>query len=158
MSKTLVSLQSMTDTFRSSLKSTSFRGRSGSIRSDGMSVVSMLLFVLLACGIYALLFKPSSKVFNKEAGAVLPVKPHIVIYTTPSCEPCDRAKAWMTQRRIAFEERKVDASATYEEELKNYKSRIVPVIVVNGEPQYGFEWAYLEQAINNVSRPQHTSP
>jgi len=115
--------------------------------------VGFLFFVLLAYGIYALAFKPGDKVGKNEIRATAPVVPDIVIYTTPSCEPCDRAKAWMTRRQIAFKERDVEASAIYADELKNYKSRIVPVIVVNGEPLYGFQSAYLEQALKDaVSR------
>jgi len=115
--------------------------------------VGFLLFVLLAYGVYALAFKPGNKMGKNEVRATAPVVPEIVIYTTPSCEPCDRAKDWMTRRQIAFKERDVEASAIYADELKNYKSRIVPVIVVNGEPLYGFQSAYLEQALKDaVSR------
>lgn len=133
------------------LKSTSVYPRSPRVRNSGRSRVSLLIFALMTYGFYALVTKPSNKVANKDAETTIPIAPQIVIYTTPSCEPCDRAKAWMKQRKIAFEERDVEASAAYEEELKNYKSRIVPVIVVNGEPQYGFEWAYLDDAIKKAS-------
>ncbi len=94
----------------------------------------------------------SDKAGKTEAEAVGPTVPHVVIYTKPSCEPCDRAKVWLKQRQVAFEERDVQASTTYEEELKNYKSRIVPVIVVNGEPLYGFQYAYLDEALKKATR------
>lgn len=118
------------------------------MRADGISLVGFLFFVLLAYGIYILVFKTN----NDSAEATGLAELHIVIYTTPSCEPCNRAKTWMTQRQIAFEERDVDASTTYAEELKNYKSRIVPVIVVNGEPQYGFQPAHFEKALKDAVR------
>jgi len=130
----------------------SVRGRFGSLRrADGFSLVGFLLIVLLIYGIYALAFKPVHKTGKSDSGAAPPAKPNVVIYTTPACEPCGHAKVWMTQRQIAFEERNVEASSAYEQELKNYKSRIVPVIVVNGEPLYGFQWAHLDEALKKAT-------
>jgi len=121
-------------------KSPSIRGKSaGPRRAGGISLVALLLLVCLAYGIYFLVFKAGGTAGKSKAEATGPVELRVVIYTKPSCEPCDRAKVWMTQRKVAFEERDVQASALYEEELKNLKSRIVPVIVVNGEPLYGFQ-------------------
>jgi len=136
-------------------KTLAVRGRSAGFRkAEGISLWGFLFLVLLAYGIYATAFKPGDKAGNNEAAATGPATLHIVIYTRSSCEPCDRAKAWMTQRQFAFEERNVEVSAVWEEELKNLKSRIVPVIVVNGEPQYGFQSAFLEQALQDVIHPK----
>jgi len=122
----------------------------------GMSRLSILALLLVGYVLYALAFKTGGKAVNHEAATAAPAVPiplTLVIYTKPSCEPCDRAKAWMSQNHLAFEERDVESSPSYQEDLKNYKSRIVPVILVNGEPQYGFEQAYLEDAVDKVRNP-----
>jgi glutaredoxin len=144
----------MIDTCGQAERSISVQGRFGGFgRADGISLVGFLFFVLLVYGIYTLVFKPGHKSGKSESEVAPPAKLNVVIYTTPSCEPCGRAKVWMTQRQIAFEERNVQASPVYEQELENYKSRIVPVIVVNGEPHYGFRHAHLDDALKNATRP-----
>ncbi len=124
-------------------------GFSGPANARGISLVGLLVFALLAYGVYAWFTKPRA-----AAEPDTPPELHVVIYTTPSCEPCNRAKTWLTQRQIAFEERNVEGSPTYEADLKAFKSRIVPVIVINGEPEFGFLPAHLEQIIKDATRPR----
>lgn len=122
-----------------------------------MSLRGLLFFILFVFGIfYGLASKPGGpaggKAADSQAAEAEPASVEIVIYTQSSCEPCDRAKEWMTQRHIAFEERNVERSSAYEDDLKTYGSRIVPVILVNGEPQYGFQSAYFDQSLKDAKR------
>ncbi|GAA5175741.1 hypothetical protein GCM10025771_08710 [Niveibacterium umoris] len=145
----------MAETSRKPSSRTAFRAASASARKDkGFSLLGFLLLLCLGYGIYAFAFKPGNKAAKEETEASAPAAPQIVIYTGSSCEPCDRAKVWLTQRHLAFDERNVDTSSAYEDQLKQYKSRIVPVIVINGEPQYGFLPAYLEDALKNPGKPR----
>ena len=114
--------------------------------SRGFSFVGLFFIILIGYGIYTVAFKPG----KPRAEAVVLGPPKIVMYTKSSCEPCSRAKAWLTQRQFAFEERNVEHSFEYERELKELKSQIVPVILVNGDPLYGFQSASLDEAVKDA--------
>lgn len=120
-------------------------------KNSGKSLVGMLFLIALAGAIYSVFFKKDTpqEAVGSSVAATQPRKANVVvIYTTKSCEPCDRAKAWMKQRRVQFEERDVEHWPPYLKELEAYGGRVVPVIVVNGEPQHGFFSAYLQDALN----------
>lgn len=119
--------------------------------SSGKSLVGMLLLIALVGGIYSVFFKkdtPLEAVGSPVAATQQKKANVVVIYTTKSCEPCDRAKTWMKLRGVQFEERDVERWPPYQKELDAYGGRIVPVIVVNGEAQHGFFSASLEDALN----------
>ena len=122
-------------------------------KSRGLSILGILFFVLVAYGFYTWASKPRSKAVVEEVAPAAPTELKVVIYTTSSCEPCARAKTWLTRRQITFEERNVELVSAYKGELENLKSQIVPVIVINGKPQYAFHEATLEDALKEASRP-----
>lgn len=116
-------------------------------RIRGMSLVRFLFMILLAGGGYALLSMTPSTTDARSAAEQK--KPDVVVvYTAPSCEPCERARKWFAQRNVRFEERDVDRNPVYKRELEQLGSRIVPVIIVNGKPYYGFMPAYLQDALS----------
>lgn len=145
----------MIQTSRQTSNATSVGRKSRSLaRPRGISFVGLLVFLVFAYAVYFGITKSGDKAKAKEAAAATPAPLRVIIYTKPSCEPCDRAKAWLTQRRIPFEDRDVEFSTAYKEQVEAYKSQIVPVIVVNGEPQFGFLSAHLEDVIEKAKHPK----
>lgn len=134
-----------------SLHAPACAGFHGARRSGGKSLVSILFFIVLVGGIYSVFFKndtPTEAVGSSVTTTQQKNANVVVIYTTKSCEPCDRAKAWMKLRGVKFEERDVEHWPPYQKELEAYGGRVVPVIVVNGEAQHGFFSAYLQDALD----------
>jgi glutaredoxin len=120
----------------------------GARHARGRSFVVVLLLVAIGGAVYANLRKlqPAQPVAGTTAPAAKPPG-KVIMYSAPECEPCDRARTWMTQQGIAFEDRDVESWPPYRHELEALGSRIVPVILVDGQPQFGFFPAYIEAAL-----------
>ncbi len=74
----------------------------------------------------------------------------VVLYTTGWCPVCARARAWLHERSIPFEEHDVEhepAAATRFRQLS--PSRVVPVIDVEGEILEGFVAEEVRRAIDS---------
>ncbi len=63
----------------------------------------------------------------------------VVIYTAASCAHCQRAKAYLRARSIAFREMDVGTSQRARKELERLGARGVPVLLVGGERLDGFD-------------------
>lgn len=63
----------------------------------------------------------------------------VIVYTTSSCPWCRRAKAFLAQHGIPFEERNLSMEPAYEEDLLLMGSMGVPTLVVDGEVIVGFD-------------------
>jgi glutaredoxin len=71
-----------------------------------------------------------------------------VVWSKPQCPYCDQAKALLTQKGIAFEERKIGSGYTRENLLKAVPTaRTVPQIFLDDELIGGF--AELKQHLAN---------
>jgi glutaredoxin len=76
------------------------------------------------------------------------VKMTAVVWSKYNCPYCDQAKALLTQRNIAYEERKIGDGYTREELLEAVPTaRTVPQIFINNQLVGGFTElrTYLEQ-------------
>jgi glutaredoxin len=129
--------------------SRSFRNPSSRHHSAGRSLVTLLVCLGIGYGIYTQLNKPTPPAAATTAAPRRP--PVVLIYVGNDCEPCDRARTFLKQRAVRFEERNADRSPTAQRELEKLGSRIVPVIVVDGKPQYGFKEAHLDAALRGES-------
>ena len=112
----------------------------------GRAFVVLLVLIAAAGGLYSMYGEPNPAL-QPQAGAAKaePFKvKSVVLYTGSDCEPCDRARVFFKQRNIRFEERDVEKSPTAMREIEKLGSRIVPVIVLNGEAFYGFLPAQLD--------------
>ena len=81
----------------------------------------------------------------------------VIIWSKFNCPYCDQAKALMTSRGIAFEERKVGDGYTKEQLLEAVPTaRTVPQIIINGNNIGGFTELrkYIEE--NNFTGTGHT--
>ena len=66
-------------------------------------------------------------------------KMQAIVWSKYHCPYCDQAKALLTQKGIAFEERKIGDGYTREELLEAIPTaRTVPQIILNGELVGGF--------------------
>jgi glutaredoxin len=63
----------------------------------------------------------------------------VVVYTTGWCSVCKRAKAWMSEQGIGYEERNVESSADYASAMRALNPKgSVPTFDVDGEVMIGF--------------------
>lgn len=63
----------------------------------------------------------------------------VVIYSASWCPACQQAKAWMTAHRIAFEERDIDATTEYVQQLQLLNQRMsLPTFDIDGNVMVGF--------------------
>lgn len=73
---------------------------------------------------------------------------HVLIYTTPSCVYCKKAKAFFQEHAIAYEEKNVATDHAAVEEMVQKSGQMgVPVIDVDGKIIIGFDEQALKQAL-----------
>lgn len=73
---------------------------------------------------------------------------HVIMYTTPSCVFCKKAKAFFHEHQIAYSEKDVsNDSAAVDEMVQKSGQMGVPVIDVDGSIIVGFDEAALRQAL-----------
>ena len=72
--------------------------------------------------------------------------PHILIYTTPTCPWCHRAKAWLRDKKIRYREIDITSDRSGLDEMVKISGQTgVPVIVVVGEVIVGFNQSRLNE-------------
>jgi glutaredoxin-like YruB-family protein len=72
----------------------------------------------------------------------------IVVYSTPTCPHCKRAKLFLEERSIPFEVVDVAADkAAREEMIRRSGQMSVPVIEIDGVPTVGFDEADLKKRL-----------
>ena len=72
----------------------------------------------------------------------------VVIYSTPTWPFCKRAKEYLSQKGITYQERDVagDREAA-KEMIEKSKQMSVPVIIIDGEILVGFNQAKLDELL-----------
>jgi glutaredoxin 3 len=81
-------------------------------------------------------------------------QPRVVIFTTPTCGYCTKAKRYFKQNGIKFKE--VDISrdpAGARDAARMSGGASVPVIIVGGSVVVGFDRGRLDRALGLKSRP-----
>ncbi|MGI6853873.1 glutaredoxin family protein [Mesorhizobium sp. 1B3] len=63
--------------------------------------------------------------------------PHILIYTTPTCQDCHALKRWLSQQGLAYEERDLTDPEIAEEAKARTGVRVAPITIVGSEVFYG---------------------
>ena len=72
----------------------------------------------------------------------------VVIYTTPTCGYCHKAKAWFRQNQVPFTEYNVASDQRKAEEMVRKSGQMgVPVIDVHGRIIVGFNQPEVERAL-----------
>lgn len=65
----------------------------------------------------------------------------LILYTTPGCDVCDRARADLTAEGVEFEERDVMKNKEWFDEALKY-SITVPILIRDGKAEVGWQGAY----------------
>ena len=74
--------------------------------------------------------------------------PKITVYSTPSCPWCHRAKDWLKEQKVPFEDKDVAEDEAARGEMAEKSGQMgVPVLDINGKIIIGFDQAAIEEAI-----------
>lgn len=73
--------------------------------------------------------------------------PAVIIYTTPTCGYCHRAKAYFNQHGIRFTEHDVTASKQARKAFEALNGRGVPLIVIGDQRIAGFNKSAINRAL-----------
>ena len=74
----------------------------------------------------------------------------IVVYSTPTCAYCNKAKQYFKEKRIPFTDYNVAQDQRRAEEMVRKSGQMgVPVIDVNGRIIIGFNQPEIERALKN---------
>ncbi|MGB0134079.1 glutaredoxin family protein [Dokdonella sp.] len=100
----------------------------------------MLQRMLLSLAILAGAWVFNSTILPSVAIASEAAKPalDIVMYTTETCGYCIRARAWLTEQNLTWDERDIESSEAVRAEWKALGGVGTPLIMVNGKGFTGF--------------------
>lgn len=73
--------------------------------------------------------------------------PEVIIYTTPTCGYCHRAKAYFKQHGIRFTEHDVTTSRKARRDFEALNGRGVPLILIGDQRINGFNKSAINQAL-----------
>ena len=72
----------------------------------------------------------------------------VVMYTTPTCGYCHRAKAYFNQKGVRFTEYDITKSKKARSQFNALNGRGVPLIVIGDQPIFGFNKAAINRALD----------
>lgn len=77
----------------------------------------------------------------------------VIVYTQPTCGPCQEEKMWLTQHGVTYEDRDIRKSDVYFNEAVNLGASMTPVTLIekdNGERivVHGFDKEALKKALD----------
>jgi len=73
----------------------------------------------------------------------------VVVYSTPTCPYCKRAKDYLSRKGISYVEYNVAADREKAHEMIQKSGQMgVPVIIINGEVVMGFNQALLDKLLS----------
>ena len=76
-------------------------------------------------------------------------QPRVLVFTTPTCSWCRRAKQYLTQRQVRFREIDVSRDPSAARDVVRLTGQMgVPVIVVGNRPIVGFDQPKLDRLLN----------
>ncbi len=76
----------------------------------------------------------------------------VIVFTTPTCPWCTRAKSYLRQQHVAFREVDVSRDAAAARDLVRRTAQMgVPVVEIDGRPIVGFDRARIDQALGLAS-------
>ena len=86
---------------------------------------------------------------NKEMANKEVANKEVVIYTTPSCPWCHRAKEYFSRKGVSYIEHDVAADRDKAREMiEKSKQMGVPVIIIDGEVVVGFNQSRLDSLLS----------
>ena len=119
------------------------------MKASGRSLLGLLLLVLLVDGAHRWWVARNEQALGQQVAAqTLPGD--IRMISSENCTICLRARAWLTQNRVAFSECLIERDAVCQADYQALGAPGTPVLVVRGQPQLGFNAGRLRQSL---SRP-----
>ncbi len=80
------------------------------------------------------------------------MRSNVVLFTQPSCAPCDRVRDFLVRRGVELEVRDVSQDPEALEELTELGYLATPVTVIGREVVVGFDRRRLERLLEHVER------
>lgn len=77
----------------------------------------------------------------------------VVLYSSADCPDCDRARAWLREHGISFEERDINDPVARDDRAR-LGVHTVPAVNVDGQPVLGFDPEVLRSLLIE-QRPDH---
>ena len=75
--------------------------------------------------------------------------PRVLVFTTPTCPWCNRAKAYLRERHVKFREVDVSRDAAAARDLLRRGGQMgVPVIEIDGRSVVGFDRGKIDRLLN----------
>jgi glutaredoxin-like YruB-family protein len=72
----------------------------------------------------------------------------VIVYSTPTCPWCTKAKQYLKQIGVDFEEKDVSVDVRAAKEMVELTKQMgVPVIVIDGNPVVGFDKKRIDQLL-----------
>lgn len=72
----------------------------------------------------------------------------VLIYTTPTCQYCNKAKSYLRERGITFQDLDVSKNPSAAREMVRKSGQMgVPVLDINGKIIIGFDKAKINQSL-----------
>ena len=83
-----------------------------------------------------------------------PARPHrVIIFTTPTCSWCRRAKTYLNQNKVPFREVDVSRDPAAARDLVRRTGQMgVPVIEIDGKPIVGFDQSKIDRLLGLARR------
>jgi len=79
----------------------------------------------------------------------------VVMYSTPSCSPCNAAKAYLQSRGVPFQDKNVEGNGELQQELKKKAGEIsVPTILIGGKVMKGYVQSLLAGELDAAGYPK----
>jgi glutaredoxin-like protein NrdH len=75
------------------------------------------------------------------------MKPHVIVYTQPFCQPCRHVKELLTRLGVAFETKDISRDADAQAEFERLGFRSTPVTVIDGEAIVGYAPVHIEELL-----------
>ncbi len=87
-------------------------------------------------------------------GGAAAARPHrVLVFTTPSCSWCTRAKSYLKQQRVPFREVDVSRDAAAARDLVRRTGQMgVPVVEIDGRPIVGFDRPQIDRLLGLSSK------
>ncbi len=92
--------------------------------------------------------RPELKAIAAKRGDTATRAQRVLVFTTPTCPWCNRAKAYLRERKVAFREVDVSRDRAAARDLVRRTGQIgVPVIEIGGKPIVGFDRAQIDRLL-----------
>ena len=81
----------------------------------------------------------------------------VTVYTTTTCPWCTRAKEYLKQKGVPFQEKNIEYDPAAAQEVMRRSGQMgVPVVEIDGKPIVGFDQAKIDQLLGLKSNtPVH---